>query len=113
MGDETGPVADQLAQLPHRRRGDPPLRQAAQPQHRGQVTGAALVVLDPPVPPVVAQRVRQVHVRAQFGEQVRRPVLALRRLQDHLWARAGLGHHLRQFEGLARDAGAPKHFPVR
>ena len=36
---ELGAVADQLAELPDRRRRDPRLRQATQPQHVRQVAG--------------------------------------------------------------------------
>ena len=65
--DQLVPVADQLPQLPHLRRRDPRLRQPTQAQQVGQVGGVAVVVLDPPVAPVVAQRVGQMHRRAPLA----------------------------------------------
>jgi hypothetical protein len=72
--DELGSIAHQLAQLSRRRRCDPRLRQAAQAKQVREVPGVALVVLDPPVAPVVARRVRQMHPMPIGLEQVHRPV---------------------------------------
>ena len=66
-------VADQLAQLADLRRGDPRLGQTTQAQQVDQIVGVTLVVLHPPVAPVVAQRVRQMHVRAHLVRASRPP----------------------------------------
>jgi hypothetical protein len=87
--DHLGSIAHQLPQLPRRRRRDPRLRQPTQPQQIRQVPGVALVVLDPPVAPVVARRMREMHPVAIRLEQVHRPVPAIGRLDHHLGVRAG------------------------
>src|SRR5918995_3478209 len=73
QGDELGPIAHQLPQLPGGRRGDPRLRQPAQAQHVGQVDGVAFVVLDSPLPPVEALRVGQMDPGAVGLEQIDHP----------------------------------------
>jgi hypothetical protein len=91
-GDELGAVADEFAQLPHRRWGDPGLGQPAHPQQIRQVGGVADVVLHPPVGEALdPQRVGQVHPGAGLGEYVGGPVPAV----------GGLEHHLRLDTGLA------------
>ena len=42
--DQLGPIADQLSQLTHLRRGDPGLGQTTQPQQVHQIIGVALIV---------------------------------------------------------------------
>ena len=101
--DQLGPIAHQLAQLPRRRRRDPRLRQATQTQQISQVPGVALVVLDPPVAPVVARRMRQVHPMAIGLEQIHRPIPAVGRLDHHLGVPAGVGNRQRQRDRIVGD----------
>ena len=46
---------------------------------------------------------RQVHVRAELGEGVRRPVPAVSGFQHHLRCFSGAGHHLRQVLRVVGD----------
>src|SRR5262245_56438854 len=63
---------------------DPRLRQPPETQQVRQIAGVAFVVLHPPLPPVVARRVRQMHREPSFFEQVDRPIPAIGRLDHHL-----------------------------
>jgi hypothetical protein len=81
--DQLGAMAHQLPQIPHLRRGDPRLRQPTHAQQIRQISGVAEVVGHPPVGERLhAQRVGQVHACADRGQQVRRPVPAIGRLQQ-------------------------------
>jgi len=89
--DELGAIADVLAQLAQWRWSDPCLGQAAQPQEVDQVGGITLVVLDPPLTPVVPERVGQVHGCPALLENVDRPVPAIGGFEHHLGMLTGLG----------------------
>jgi len=89
QGHQLGPVADQLPQLSHLRRDDPGLGQAPEAQQVGQVGGVALAVLHPPVAPVVAERVGQVHPGPVGLEQVGGSVPAVGGLES---SRASVAH---------------------
>ncbi len=82
-------IADHLPQLPQLRWRDPRLRQATQTQQVDQIIGVAFVVLHPALAPVVAQRVRQMHVRAHLVQQIDCPIPAERGLDHHLRLRTG------------------------
>ena len=110
--DERVAIAHQLAQLSDLWRRDPALGQAPEGQHGGQVLGVALVVLDASVPPVVAERVGQVHVGAEVLEQIGRPVPAIGGFEDHLGLGPGGGHGLGELEGLADEAFGAEHLAV-
>ncbi len=71
---ELGPVADELTQLPYLGRCHPGLGQAPEAQQVDQVGGVPLIVLDPAVPPVVAEGMGQVHSGAFSGQHVGCPV---------------------------------------
>jgi hypothetical protein len=101
--DQLGPIAHQLARLPHRRRRDPRLRQATQAQQVRQVAGVTLVVLDPTVAPVVARGVREMHPEAGVLKQIHGPVPAVGRLDHHLRVTTRLAHHLEQRHRVVRD----------
>jgi hypothetical protein len=94
--DQLQAVADDLAEFAQLRWGDPRLGQATKPEEVDEVIGVPLVVLHPPVPPAVAQRVRQMHPGTHLLEDIRRPVPAERRLQHDLRLRTGRRHRLRQ-----------------
>ena len=89
--DELGPVADELTELSLRRWGDPGLGQTPHAEQIDQVRRVALVVLHPPVAPVVAERVGQVHVAPALFDHVGRPVPPVGGFEDHLGVLAGLG----------------------
>ena len=119
LGLGTGPVPDeriaiahQLAQLSDLGRGDPALGQAPEGQHGGQVLGVAHVVLHPAVPPVVAERMGEVHVGAELLEQIGGPVPAIGGFEDHLGLGPGGGHGLGELEGLADEALGAEHLAV-
>ena len=65
---ELGSITDQLPKLPDRRRRDPRLRKAVEPQHVRQVRRVDHVVLDATVTPVERPRVRKMHNRAECLE---------------------------------------------
>jgi hypothetical protein len=110
--DERIAITHQLAQLSDLWRRDPALGQAPQGQHGGQVLGVAHVVLDASVPPVVAERMGQVHMGAELVEQIGGPVPAIGGFEDHLGLGPGGGHGLGEFEGLAHDALCAEHLAV-
>jgi len=108
--DKLRPMPDQLTQLTGRRRRDPRLRQAAHPQQVGQIGGVTLVVLHPPVlERLHPQRVRQMNLRAEFLQGIRRPIPAVGGLQHDLRGLAGPGHHLAQPVDPVHDAHAFQH----
>ena len=101
--DELGPVTDVLTELTLGWRGDPGLSQASQAQQVDQVGGVALVVLHPPVAPVVAERMGQVHGAPALLDHVGRPVPAVGGFEDHLGVLAGLGQLGRQGNRIVVD----------
>jgi CHASE2 domain-containing sensor protein len=106
-------MADQLPQIPHLRRGDPRLRQPTHAQQVRQIGRVTEVVLHPPVGERLhPQRVGQVHVGADRGQHVRRPVPAVRRLQHDLGLLAGAAHDLRQQLGIVADPHRLQHLAV-
>ena len=119
LGLGTGPVPDeriaiphQLAQLSDLGRCDPALGEAPERQHGGQVLGVAHVVLDASIPPVVAERMGEVHVGAEVLEDIGRPVPAIGGFEHHLGLWPGGGHGLGEFEGLADEALGAEHLAV-
>ena len=102
--DELAPIADEFAQLAQRRWGDPGLGQASQAQQVDQVRGIALIVLHPPVAPVVAQRMGQVHIGPALFEHVSGPVPPIGRFEYHLGVLTGLGQLGRQGDRVVVDA---------
>ena len=119
LGLGTGPVPDeriaithQLAQLSDLWWRDPALGQTPEGQHGGQVLGVAHVVLDASVPPVVPERMGEVHVGAEVLENIGRPVPAIGGFEDHLGLGPGSGHGLGEFEGLTDEAFGAEHLAV-
>lgn len=102
--DQLGPVANELSELSHRRWGDPGLGDEVEAQHVEQGVGITDVVLDASGVPVQAERVGQVDVRSQLGEDVARPVPATRRLQDDLGVLAGGSDHVGEVDRVVVDA---------
>jgi len=112
MSHQREAITDELAQFSDLRRGNPALGQAPEAQHGGQVLGIALVVLHPPIAPVVAERMRQMHGGPEFLEDVGGPVPAIGGLEDDLRRLACFGHDLSQLEGLAHDLPTGEHLAV-
>ena len=102
--DELAPVADEFAQFAQRGWGDPGLGQTSHAEQVDQVRGIAFIVLHPPMPPVVAQRMGQVHRGPALLDHISRPVPAIGRFEDHFWMLAGLGQLGRQGDGVVVDA---------
>ena len=100
---QLGPVADQLPQLAHLRRGDPALGQIVPAQPVGQLGGVPHVVLDAPGVPVQPQRMHQMHPGAVRLQQIGRPIPAVGALQGHLRVGAGLGDRHRQGHRVVVD----------
>ena len=110
--DELAPVADVFAQFAQRWWGDPGLGQTSQAEQVDQVRGIAFIVLHPPMPPVVAQRMGQVHRGPALLDHVSRPVPAIGRFEYHLWMLAGLGQLGRQGDGVVVDADRVERLPA-
>jgi hypothetical protein len=92
VADERVAIAHQLAQLSDLGWGDPALGQTAQGQHGGEVLGVADIILHASVPPVIAERMGEVHVGAELLEDIGRPVPAIGGLEDHLGLGPGRRH---------------------
>ena len=73
--DELASVSDELAQLPELRRRDVGLGETSEAQQVDEVLGVSQVVLHPPVTPVVAERVSEVHVCTELPEIIGEPVV--------------------------------------
>ena len=71
-----------------------------------------LVVCDVSVPPVVSERVSEVHVGAEVLEQVGGPVPAIGGFEDHVGLGPGNGRGLGELEGLADEAYGAEHLAV-
>jgi hypothetical protein len=104
QGHELGPVADQLPQLAHRRRGDPGLGQLVEAHAVQELLAVPVVVLHPPVAPVQARRVHQVHGGAFGLEQVDGPVPPVGGFDGHLGVGSGLGQGQAQGHGVVVNA---------
>ncbi len=102
--DELAPVADEFAQFAQRWWGDPGLGQTSHAQQVDQVGGIALIVFHPPMPPVVAQRMGQVHRGPALLDHISRPVPAIGGFEDHFGVLPGLGQLGRQGHRVVVDA---------
>jgi hypothetical protein len=80
--DELASVSDELAQLPELRRRDVGLGETSEAQQVDEVLGVPQVVVHPPVTPVVAERVSEVHVCTELPEIIGEPVPAVGGLED-------------------------------
>ena len=110
--DQLGPVPDQLAELPSRRRRDPGLREPTHPEQVGQVGRVPKVVLHPPVlKRLHTQRVGQMHPGPGFPEGVDRPIPAIGGLEHHLWILPGALDHPIQALDVVEDPDRLQHFP--
>ena len=101
--DELGPITDVLTELTQGWWSDPGFSQASQAQQVNEIGGVALVVLHPPVAPVVAERMGQVHVAPALLDHIGRPVPAIGRFEDHLGMLTGLGQLGRQDNRIVVD----------
>ena len=110
--DELGPIADELAQFAQRWWGDPGLGQASHAEQVDQVRGVALVVLHPPMPPVVAERMGQMHRGPALLDHVSRPVPPIGRFQYHLGVLTGLGQLGCQGDGVVVDTDRVERLPA-
>ncbi len=102
--DELAPIADEFAQFAQRWWGDPGFGQTSHAEQVDQVRGIALVVFHPPMAPVVAERMGQMHRGPALFDHVGRPVPPIGRFQYHLGVLAGLGQLGRQGDGVVVDA---------
>lgn len=113
QGHQLGPVPHELPELTDLRWRDPGLGQPPQAQQISQVGGVPLVVLDPPVAPVVPQRVGQINPPATLGQHISGPVPAVARLQDHVRVRSRLGHLQTQGHRIVLDPDHVKLLALR
>jgi hypothetical protein len=111
--DQLQPVADDLAKLADLRWGNPRLGQPPEAKKINQIVGVPLVVLDPPVPPAVPQRMRQMDPSAHLLEDIRRPIPAESRLDHHLGLRARSRHRFGQGHGAVLDADLAQNLASR
>jgi hypothetical protein len=94
----------QLAQLPGGRWSNPCLGQPAHPQQIRQIRRVTLIVFHPPIGKHLhPQRVGQMHLRAQLGQHIRRPVPAVRGFQHHFRRLPSTNHHRAQILRIVRD----------
>ena len=100
---ELGSVTDELRSS---RSGGGAIQASARRPMRSRSTRsvASLHVVHPPMAPVVAQRMGQVHGGPALLDYVGRPVPAIGRFQDHFWVLTGLGQLGCQGDGVVVDA---------
>ena len=97
-----GSITDQLAQFPDRWRRDPRLGHPSQAEQVDEIGGVAFVVLHAALAPVQRRRCRQVQIAAQLVEEIRGPVPAIGRLENHLRLLAGIGDRRREIDRIVK-----------